>query len=195
MRNLVWGALLLLLGVLLLLDNLGIADVGQILHDFWPLLLIIWGVSIIVRRRAPAVAKVAAGGVPAPEAGMPSAGDHLHQSSVVGDIRLHIVSQNFKGGSVSTLFGDAFLDLSGAAFAEGTHELRIHSVFGNTRILLPPGAPVLVAGHLFMGNLTAFGQRRGGVASDLRLESPSYAGSSGRLTITLSKTFGNAHVE
>lgn len=43
-----WGGLLVLLGVLFLLDNLDIFDV-DVWNLFWPLLLIVWGVSLLLR--------------------------------------------------------------------------------------------------------------------------------------------------
>ena len=34
MRNLFWGFILVMFGVLLLLDNIGIADFGEMIHDY-----------------------------------------------------------------------------------------------------------------------------------------------------------------
>ncbi len=56
MRNLFWGITFVLIGLLLLLDNLGYADFEQILHDYWPLLLIVWGGLILFRKKTPKVA-------------------------------------------------------------------------------------------------------------------------------------------
>ena len=44
------GALILItLGVLFLLDNLGVADFGTIISTYWPLILILIGVRIFFR--------------------------------------------------------------------------------------------------------------------------------------------------
>jgi hypothetical protein len=44
------GALILItLGILFLLDNLGIADFGTIISTYWPLILIIIGIRIFFR--------------------------------------------------------------------------------------------------------------------------------------------------
>src|SRR5262249_44890127 len=51
MRNLTWGFILIIIGVLVLLDNLGVADIGDMIHDFWPVILILWGVSVLLKKR------------------------------------------------------------------------------------------------------------------------------------------------
>ncbi|MGB4704092.1 MAG: DUF5668 domain-containing protein [Candidatus Saccharicenans sp.] len=43
-HNLVWGLILITLGVLFLLENIGY-DVWRILFKLWPLILIFWGAS------------------------------------------------------------------------------------------------------------------------------------------------------
>ena len=44
------GALILItLGVLFLLDNLGVADFGTIISTYWPLILILIGIRIFFR--------------------------------------------------------------------------------------------------------------------------------------------------
>ncbi|MFA4926127.1 MAG: DUF5668 domain-containing protein [Candidatus Aminicenantales bacterium] len=40
--NLIWGIILIVIGLLFLLDNIGL-DSWELLFKFWPLILIIWG--------------------------------------------------------------------------------------------------------------------------------------------------------
>ena len=200
MRNLIWGSLLVILGLFLLLDNLGIAEFGDLLHDYWPLLLILWGAFILFGRKKPSRESTPGSGPlpsqkPQVDSSQFSQSDLIHQSNMFDDIRLQITSQNFKGGSVSTFFGDSYIDLTGASIAEGSHELRVHGVFGNTRILLPRDTAVLTSGSVFMGSLRIYQQRRSGIINEIRVESPTFNQSSRRLLITISKVFGNAEVE
>src|SRR5437879_1339508 len=127
MRNLFWGISFVLIGGLLLLDNLGVASFSDVFHDYWPVLLIIWGGAILFRKRTSPVPPPPAGAPPAdvPSQGVPPlsppqplpfpgtaepasqiSGDLIHQSQVFGDIYNRVTSQSFKGGSVSTVFGD-----------------------------------------------------------------------------------------
>src|SRR5436190_19902953 len=98
-RNLFVGVVLITFGVLFLLDNLGVAEMGDVIHDFWPLILILWGLSIVMRGRT----KTSGGRAITAQ---PVESDLLQQSSVVGAMFVSVTSQNFKGGSVSTVFGD-----------------------------------------------------------------------------------------
>ncbi|HUN66262.1 MAG TPA: LiaF domain-containing protein [Bacteroidota bacterium] len=190
MRNITWGIALLILGLLLLLDNLGIADFGDMVGKFWPLIIIAVGIMILTRRGRH-------GGTPSSPAGpLPSInGDIVDESFVFENLYRKITSSSFKGGSISTIFGNAFIDLSGTTPAEGEYILRHHSVFGDSTILLAPQAPVAVQASTIAGHFRILGQQRGGFGSDMRVVSPTYAGSANRLTLVITKVFGNVIVE
>src|SRR6266446_2208864 len=102
MRNLFWGVALVTIGVLILLDNLGVADFGEVVGTYWPLLVILWGVSILAGRKT----KVPP---PSPQAdtahSTTTESDLLHESNIFGNVSASVTSQNFKGGSLSTIFG------------------------------------------------------------------------------------------
>ena len=92
MRNLFWGIILVAAGAFLLLDNLGIADFGEVMGTYWPLIIIAWGASILMRKSV---------ATPSPETQTdpyPPAleQDLLHQSNVFGDLSLIISSQNLR---------------------------------------------------------------------------------------------------
>ncbi|TLY32431.1 MAG: hypothetical protein E6K56_03270 [Ignavibacteria bacterium] len=193
MRNFYWGFILILFGFLLLLDNLGAIDFKEFISDYWPLLLILWGVSILARRR-PRPAGAAGAGVPSPELSSQIDSELVHQSSVFGNIDVKVTSQQFKGGSISTVFGESFIDLSSAKFAEGEHELRVHGVFGESRIILPPDAAAAVSASSVLGELVIFGQRKGGFSSEIQHMTPNYAQVTNRMKISITRVFGSINV-
>ncbi|MFP4660840.1 MAG: LiaF transmembrane domain-containing protein [Halanaerobiales bacterium] len=49
----IWGFIIILIGVVLLLNNLGMTDldVGEIFLTYWPILFIIWGLDTIIEKR------------------------------------------------------------------------------------------------------------------------------------------------
>ena len=188
MRNLFWGIVLITFGILFLLDNLGYADFHELIHDYWPLILIIWGFSLLVPKRSQPHHQV--GGI-----SQQVSSDLLHQSNVFGDIFTKITSQNFKGGSLSTVFGDCDVDLSAATLAEGEHELRIHSVFGDSLLILPQDAAVSVTANSMFGDLTILGKHKSGFSPALQSISSPYPASTKRLKIIISKVFGDVRVE
>ncbi|MBI1803996.1 MAG: cell wall-active antibiotics response protein [Ignavibacteriae bacterium] len=196
MRNFTGGLILLTIGTLLLLDNLGIADFGDMVKTFWPLIIIAIGASILLRRRTYS---------PPPDTSITPAqiqettqrldSDLIHQSIVFGDIFFTATSQNFKGGSLSTVFGDGVVNLSNIRIAEGDHVLRVHGVFGKTTIILPPDGAIVITASSVLGDMSILGQRRGGFSSDLRTATSSYTSASNRLTININRVFGEIRVE
>ena len=189
-RNLFLGIVLITIGVLFLLDNLGVADFGDMVHDYWPLILILWGLSIVMRGRAPERQAEPA----SPETAETVERDLIHESNVFGSIYIRNGSQNFTGGSLSTVFGDCDLDLSAAVIADGEHELRFHSVFGSSSVILPRDTAVSVSANTTFGALTLLGQRKEGIASTLHVTTPNYDSASKRLKISISNVFGNARI-
>jgi predicted membrane protein len=141
--NLWWGLVLIALGVLFLLDNMNVIEFGEAIRTYWPALLILWGVSVLLRRSSRSAAS--AGG--SEEAAAPAAEahevfsdrderpdtEHINYSSVFGDVSLHLVSTHFQGGTVSTVFGDTTIDLSAVTLADGESTLKVSGVFGNMR--------------------------------------------------------------
>jgi predicted membrane protein len=192
MRTIIWGSALLLFGLFLLLDNLGVADFGDIVGKFWPVILIAMGILILTRKQPHAPGSAGPGIAAAPPS---TTGDTIDESLVFENVYRKISSAAFKGGSISTIFGNSFIDLTSAVAAEGENIFRHHSVFGDSTILLPPDCPVAVNASTIIGHFRILGQQRGGFGSDFRVTSPTYAASPNRLTIVVTKVFGNLNVE
>ena len=188
MGQVIWGFVLIIIGILFLLENFGYANVGAIISDYWPVILIIVGFSIITRKRSKPpdiILRDAA----------QSNSDLLHQSNVFGDINTKINSQNFNGGSLSTVFGDCDIDLTNTRFAEGEHELRIHSVFGDSLVRLPDEAAATVSANSIFGDLHIFNQRKGGFSPNLQAATPAYDTTNRKMKISITKVFGDVTVE
>jgi predicted membrane protein len=63
--------------------------------------------------------------------------DFVDDVSVFGGGNKIIRSDNFKGGSITAIFGGSEIDLTGCKLAEGTSVLDIVAIFGGTTILVP----------------------------------------------------------
>ncbi len=52
-REWVLGGIFVVAGVIMLLNNFGITDIGlgYIISEFWPLVLILWGLQVLIRRK------------------------------------------------------------------------------------------------------------------------------------------------
>jgi predicted membrane protein len=95
---------------------------------FWPSIFIIIGVIFILSRRRPwgsASATSATGD------------DYIDYINVFSGGERQIVSENFRGGKISAVFGGIELDLTKAKLAPGVSVLEIACVFGGATIIVP----------------------------------------------------------
>ncbi len=182
------GWILILLGGLLLLDSLDVADLGDVLSTYWPVVLIVFGLSIIWRsfgiggRKAGKVETVSAGS------------ERIESTSVFGDVKLEVASPSFKGGRVSTVIGDVEVDLSKASLANGEQVLKISSVLGDVNVRLPRIVAHSVLGATLIGELKVGDQRKSGIAQQSYHVSDGYGRSKKRLRIDCNQLIGNLSV-
>lgn len=65
-----------------------------------------------------------------------SVADRLEETAVFGNIRKTLISKNFIGGEVSTVFGSAEINLLQADIQQSAR-LEINAVFGSIRLIVP----------------------------------------------------------
>ncbi len=95
---------------------------------FWPSIFIIVGVIFIVTRKK--------GWVPGKSKGM-IGDDVIDYVNIFSGGERQIISQNFKGGKISAVFGGIELDLTKAKLSPGRNDLEIACVFGGATIIVP----------------------------------------------------------
>lgn len=66
-----------------------------------------------------------------------SMNDYLDSTVVFGGVKKNIISKNFRGGEVVTVFGGTEINLMQADLA-GTVTLELTQVFGGTKLIVPP---------------------------------------------------------
>jgi predicted membrane protein len=95
---------------------------------FWPSIFIIIGVVFIFSKRKGwnSVSTV-------PQTG----DDYIDYVHIFSGGERQIVSDNFRGGKVTAVFGGSEIDLTKAKLAPGVSELEIACVFGGTTIIVP----------------------------------------------------------
>ena len=203
-----FGFVLIAVGIIFLLDSTGVIEFDEAFRTYWPLLLVLWGLWLLARgKRAgrhplgPGAPAGAAGGAGAAAPGgaftpaaPASAGDSVESSNVFGDLEIRVTSPSFRGGAVSTVFGDLSVDLSPGGVADGDHQLTMSGVFGDERLVLPPGAAVEVTAHTLAGDIVVPGQTREGFSVSLKYTSPGFDTAAKRLRISVSQVFGDIHV-
>jgi predicted membrane protein len=151
-------------------------------------LLILWGINVLLKKKERWGTHVFS------DVKQNVTGELFHEASVFGDFKVNVESKNFKGGSVSTVFGGGHIDLSKAGIAEGEHWLRVSGVFGDVTITLPEGCACSVTGNVLFGDLRIFDEKKSGFSSDLYYVSPGYDTARNKLRLSLSQVFGNITV-
>jgi predicted membrane protein len=189
-----WGLVLIGIGLLFLLEHVGLWNIGDLFRDYWPVLLILWGVYILFRRRQGSSSIHAEN---APFAG-PVRGDAsqelLNTTNVLGEVEISVLSKNFRGGSVSTVFGDIAIDCTAATVADGENYLNVHGVFGGLRIKLPKETAFAVSANTLFGSVAIKDDKRSGFAPSVVYETPGYQTSGRKLRLRCSQVFGDVEI-
>ncbi len=114
---------------------------------FWPVFMVVAGLILVLGPRrwntnkSARVASAILEGDSAPTeeeqtAANTSGADKLDESTVFGTVRKFVISKNFRGGEVSTVFGSAEINLLQADF-DTPPKLELNAVFGSIRLIVP----------------------------------------------------------
>lgn len=190
------GALILItLGILFLLDNLGVASFGDIISTYWPVILILIGVRIFFRYgRGTVHMQDIENPTVLHGSSQESSASAIHSSNVFGDVDLKISSKDFRGGTISNTFGDMNVDLSEIELAEGEQLLKLDGVFGDLHVLVPKTIEIYVTTHSLFGDVRVLGTVKTGFGQEISYSSPNYAGATKRLRIVSNQVFGDVKV-
>ncbi len=107
---------------------------------FWYLIIIIIGISLIIRgrHRTPGSPESKGGRHYNPSAPRESTQDYIDELAIFGGADKIITTDNFKGGKITTMFGGADVKLLHSELAPGTHTIDVFSMFGGFTIVVPP---------------------------------------------------------
>lgn len=167
-----FAGLLILLGVFLLLGNLGLLALNWNL--LWPVVVILFGIWLIWRSLLP----------PSPRGefwGMGHYAPNLNGKSVD--------RQTYSHG-----FGDFDLDLSKAAIGEGLTTVHASHGIGELSVLVPRDLSVHIRASAGMGEVEIFGRESGGIGPTVRYQSDDYAGAARKLDLDASVGMGEVRV-
>ncbi|MDE3057123.1 MAG: cell wall-active antibiotics response protein [Bacteroidota bacterium] len=190
------GIILITLGILFLLDTLNIADFGDLISTYWPLILIFVGFSILSKnRRHQANTDIEENtGSYVSDEREKSDVSAIRSSSVFGDLDLKFSSKDFRGGSISNVFGDTNIDLSEIALADGEHLLKVDGMFGDLHVLVPKDIEIYVAGKSVFGDVRVLGNLKTGFGQEINYSSTGYPTASRKLRLYAHQVFGDVRI-
>jgi predicted membrane protein len=136
------GGVLILVGVLMILNRMGIVYFTW--RTVWPVLLIALGASVLYKsitgRRL----------IGSSLKGTATSDDVVDVTAILGGFERRITSQNFKGGEVTAIMGGCSLDMRGSSI-ESEAVLNVCAVWGGITIKCPPDWTVVLHGTPIMG--------------------------------------------
>ena len=144
-RHRSWGTLLALAGIVLQLNELGIAHFGW--AQFWPMILIalglmvLWGSFEWSKKPAPSTS---------------AANDPrttLNEAVVFGGLERRMTSQDFQGGDITAIFGGVELDLTEASMQANEATLAITAIFGGVELRIPHSWQIAFRGAPIFGGI------------------------------------------
>jgi len=163
----IWGGAVFLVGVIFLLNNLGIIH-GDMWRFVWPGILIIIGLGMLARSIDRHTSGGYTSGASATEAKKmaediknriisdvharaSSSPDHLNEWAIFGGSRRRIDSQNFQGGEAFAMFGGIELDMRKAATTREELVIEVNAIFGGVEVRVPENWNIIVRGSGIFG--------------------------------------------
>ncbi|MFP4470376.1 MAG: LiaF transmembrane domain-containing protein [Bacteroidales bacterium] len=133
------GIILLLIGGFFLLGKFYDIHVN-FWQVFWPTLLIVIGVSILVAHNKKPKPNPETGELPP----MEKDADIIDEVSVFSGSERTITSKNFRGGKITNVFGGSEINMVHSELSAGRNEIEVFYIFGGSSIIVPPDWDVQV---------------------------------------------------
>jgi predicted membrane protein len=201
-----WGLILVLLGFLFLLQNLGYLDVDYVLSRYWPVILILIGLRILFNRRETGSTHNSVMGYKqekedhAGTSKEKSGSKKIYQqvetktyNNVFGDIHLRFDNQRLNQFFANNVFGNIDLNFGDAQF-ENESTIRVSGVFGDIDIILPADVQVQVKANYIGGSSRIFGEHESGLFKNITYSSPASSKKMPVVYLETSHIFGDIRV-
>ena len=152
-----FGLVVTFIGAALLLDRLYILSFS--LWDFWPLLIVAIGLSMIWR--------ASAGGARRSREWVTTSDSDsiINGTAILSGFRRTSSSQNFQGGDLTAIMGGCEVDLRQASMKEGEAVIDVFALWGGIDLKVPLDWSVVVMGSPLMGGFDDKTARVGGDGS------------------------------
>jgi predicted membrane protein len=186
------GVVILLLGLLVLLKNINMVDVGvlQIIRTYWPLLLIVLGMEAIrisqkYRRKFQRWKEEIK-----PEMEPEMEGGEIRIIRKFGSYRFDFKNKELPSGIIELGFGEVLLDIRDAIIPEGNNVLKILSKMGSVKIRANREQPLTIQAKVFMGDVRIFESRQSGFSPEVEYKSDTFESSPSKLTLQIKQSMG-----
>ncbi|MDQ1265082.1 MAG: hypothetical protein QG635_232 [Bacteroidota bacterium] len=196
----IFGLILIIIGGIFLLNVFGMWEAAEIISTWWPVVVMLFGIYIIINNRASVFTGIVVFAVGAllqaskldmiPGGfwsafwplllvliGLAMIGNlfhkhnikHQHHQKITDGIDIiaifsgrdeKIISDNFKGGTINTIFGGAKIDMTHAKISGGNASLEIFAAFGGCELWIPDNWRLQPTGFPIFGAMEDKTRRR-----------------------------------
>lgn len=191
-NKLFWGAVLIVIGVLMLTKSFHLFDLVGFFIRNWPVVLILLGAYLIYEAKS----KGAAAGDDQELAYQPikSVSGGLLQSNVIGDVRLKLEQPAFNGGEAKTGVGSIIVDASQIKLAPGEQQLYLHCVVGDIQVDLAPNVPVQISTRVSLGDIKVLDRKADGFGQEINYKTPEYDAAPAKLNLICHVGMGDIRI-
>ncbi len=181
--NLILGGLLVLLGILFLLNSLGVAsfDFGDFISILWPIILIAIGVRIL-----------RGGGLSRRD--LPAGVTPKKQNKFIGEMLFEAEGTEIDGWSGNNFIGDAVVSLSGAKLHAGENWMSVETFIGDITVTVPKDMKYKVTASTTIGDVKLMDKKADGFFVNLEHEDENYATVEEKVKIIIRTFIGDVKV-
>ena len=190
--KIVVGLVILLLGLLFLLKNINVVDVGtsEIIRTYWPLVLIVLGIEVIrisrkIRGKFRWIKE---------EAEPEVEGGEIRISRKLGSYDFDFKGKELGSGKIELALGEAKIDIQDAIIPEGNNILKILCKMGSVKIKASKKQPLMVKARALMGDVKIFENRQSGLSPEVEYKSDTFETSPSKLTLVIRQLMGEVVV-
>jgi predicted membrane protein len=150
------GIVLISVGGFFLIPEL-FTDFFRSFNFFWPALFIVVGVVLLMNSKR-IVKKLDYSGV--------NRADYIDNVNIFSGAERQVVTDNFQGGKITSIFGGGEVDLTRSSLAPGDNVIEITCIFGGTTIIVPDNWNVILEITPILGGFSDGRKLRGDVIRD-----------------------------
>jgi len=151
------NGMLFTVGALLQLGNLDI--INGFWSAFWPIVLILIGISMLVNRKKKSNPFVTSSTASGEGEGLPYEENRLEANAIFAGNDVRVTSRNFSGGEANAIFGGMDIDMRSAEIQGNLAVFKCVALFGGVELKVPPHWTIHVKGTPIFGGIEDKTQR------------------------------------
>lgn len=144
------GLLFIVIGAVTLANGIGLINFtfGSLLTQFWPVILIAFGVIVLYESNRPRAS------------GISAESDQIEQEFIFGDFKLIRPGWQLRDVRASAVIGDMKIDLSKADIPDGETTIDLRAVIGDIDVWVPRDLPVALEARCTFVTINHFGLKQ-----------------------------------